>query len=134
MQQTKPRQPAYPVRVARSSAGLGLIAESDIPPNRFITEYWGEVVDEDTADSVAGKYLFDLGNGKAILGGTRKNIARYINHSCRANSEPRQRGNRIFIYSTKRIHAGEEISYDYGKEYFDAYIGPKGCRCKVCKK
>ena len=25
---------------------------------------------------------------------------------------------------------GEEITYDYGKEYFDEYIKPKGCRCE----
>lgn len=134
MQYVKPRQSKYPVRVARSSAGLGLIAESDIPPNRFITEYWGDVVADEVADKVAGKYLFDLDNGKTILGGTRKNVARYINHSCRANSEPRQEGDRIFIFSTKKIRSGEEINYDYGKDYFDAYIKPKGCLCKKCKK
>ena len=27
---------------------------------------------------------------------------------------------------------GEEIVYDYGKEFFDEYIKPKGCRCAKC--
>ena len=39
---------------------------------------------------------------------------------------------RVLIYARRNIDAGEELSYDYGKEYFDDLIKPKGCRCDHC--
>lgn len=129
-----PRTPPYPLRVGKGSSGFGVFASQDIPKGRFIIEYWGKLVSDKIADKVGGRYLFDLENGKVVLGGTRKNIARYINHGCRPNAEVRITGNRIFIYSTKRIKAGEELAYDYGKDYFNFYIKPYGCKCKTCLK
>lgn len=129
-----PRPTAFLLHVRRSAAGFGLFAAEDIPPKRFIIEYWGKLVPDEIANKVAGRYLFDLGNGKTILGATRKNIARYVNHACRPNSEARGYGNRILIYSKKPIKAGEEITYNYGKEYVDAYIKPHGCLCKTCQR
>ena len=129
-----PRPQKFTVRIGKSSAGLGLFAKEEIPPNRFVIEYWGKLVLDKVADTVSGRYLFGLGNGKTILGGTRKNIARYINHACRPNAEARTYGNRIYIYSKKRINAGDEITYSYGKEYTDAFIKPYGCLCKTCTK
>ena len=65
----------------------------------------------------------------------RKNIARYINHSCKPNAEsdvkPRKR--RVFIRAIKNIEEGEEITYDYGAEYFKAYLKPIGCKCDACE-
>ena len=129
-----PRPQLFPLRVGRSASGLGMFAVEEIPKKKFLIEYWGKLVSSDTADRVGGLYLFDLENGKAVLGATRKNKARYINHACRPNAEVRFVKNRIYIYSTKRIKAGEEITYDYGKEYFNDYIKPYGCRCKTCVK
>ncbi len=129
-----PRPPTYALRVGKSASGFGIFANEDIPANRFLIEYWGELVPTDEADKVGGRYLFDMETGKTVLGGTRKNTARYINHACKPNAEVRFSGDRIFIFSTKRIKKGEEIVYDYGKEYFDAYIKPHGCRCMGCLK
>jgi len=39
---------------------------------------------------------------------------------------------RVFIKAIKNIAAGEEFTYDYGKEYVDEYIKPYGCRCTPC--
>ncbi len=127
----QPRPSKYPVRVGRSVAGLGLYARTNIPKNRFVIEYWGEIVDDQTADKINGRYLFDLGDGKTISGGTRKNLARYINHACRPNCEARQVQDRMYIFSIKPIKAGEELTYDYGKEYVKTFIKPH-CSCKTC--
>lgn len=129
-----PRPPIFALRVGKSPTGFGLFAVEDIPAKRFIIEYWGELVPSEVADRVAGRYLFDLENGKTILGGTRKNIARYANHGCRPNAEVRISKNRVYIYSTKRIKAGEEVNYDYGEEYFDTFITKSKCLCRTCVK
>jgi SET domain-containing protein len=129
-----PRPPVFSLRRGKGTSGLGIFAEEDIPPRRFILEYWGKLVRSEVADTVGGRYLFDLENGKTVLGGTRKNLARYINHACRPNAEVRFAKNRIFIYSTKKIKAGEEVTYDYGKDYFKMFIKPYGCRCRTCLK
>ncbi|MEO5927370.1 MAG: SET domain-containing protein-lysine N-methyltransferase [Patescibacteria group bacterium] len=129
-----PRPQLFPLRVGRSSSGFGVFAVEEIPAKKFIIEYWGKLVSDAVADRVGGRYLFDLENGNAILGGTRKNTARYINHACRPNAETRTIKNRIYVYSRKRIKAGDEITYNYGKEYFDDFIKPHGCRCPTCVK
>jgi SET domain-containing protein len=69
-----------------------------------------------------------------IDGNIKENTARYINHSCRPNCEAEGPKGRIYILSTRNIKAGEELTYDYGKEYFETYIKPFGCKCVKCNK
>ena len=87
-------------------------------------------------DAVENKYLFELNNRWTIDGSVRKNIARYINHACKPNAEsdvkPRKR--KVFIRAIKNIEPGEEINYDYGTDYFKAYLKPIGCKCAACEK
>lgn len=115
--------------VKKSNAGLGLFATAPIKKGSFIIEYVGPLLGENEVDKKGGKYLFALGKKWTIDGTARQNIARYINHSCvGTNCEPTQYALHIKIRATKNIKAGEELLYDYGKEYFDAFIG-KLCRC-----
>lgn len=127
-----PRPQKFKTIVKKSKAGLGLYAGENIPKNRFIIEYWGKLVTDEEAEKICGKYLFELGNGKTIDGTTRENTARYANHSCRPNAEVRIASSRVFIHAIKPIKAGDEIVYDYGKEYFNHFIKPHGCRCVKC--
>jgi SET domain-containing protein len=39
---------------------------------------------------------------------------------------------RVLIYARRNIRPGEELSYDYGKEYFEELIRPVGCKCARC--
>jgi len=66
----------------------------------------------------------------------RKNVARYINHACKPNAESdvRPRKRKVFIRAIKNIEPGEEINYDYGTDYFKAYLKPIGCKCAACEK
>ena len=134
MSQPFPRPPVYAFRVGKGTSGFGIFAQEDIPSGKFLLEYWGDVVPTEKADEIGGRYLFDLENGKTILGSTRKNIARYANHACKPNAEVRVQKDRVFLYSIKKIKTGDEITWDYGKEYFDWFIKPYGCRCKGCEK
>jgi hypothetical protein len=38
------------------------------------------------------------------------------------------------IRAIKKIEPGEEINYDYGTDYFKAYLKPIGCKCDACEK
>jgi uncharacterized protein len=89
-----------------------------------------------TAEEVArrrGKYFFEIEEEYAIDGSPRANAARYINHSCRPNTEAFITRKRVWVWSKEAIGAGDEITLDYGKDYFDDYIRPKGCRCAECQ-
>lgn len=117
--------------VKRSATGLGLFTLQPIAADRRIIEYIGPIISAEEADKSGGKYLFELDEKRAIDGKARSNTARYINHSCRPNAKAYTSGKRIWIWSLKKIKAGEEITIDYGKEYLDAHI--KKCKCQKCE-
>ncbi len=124
----------YTLRVRRSLTGKGLFVEQDIPKGSCIIEYKGKIVSEKMADNDRGKYYFEVDKNKVIDGNIPSNLARYINHSCAPNCEAIGPKGKIFIFSLKRIKAGTELFYDYGKEYFDEHIKIKGCQCSKCSK
>ncbi|MEX0916996.1 MAG: SET domain-containing protein [Candidatus Paceibacterota bacterium] len=132
-QKTKKERLEEKFRVGRSSAGLGLFAKVSFKRDEKLLEYTGEMITGEEADRRGGKYLFEIGKKHVIDGKERGNIARYINHSCSPNAEPEIDGRRVFVYAIKSIKEGDEITYNYGKEYYDDYIKPHGCRCEAKK-
>ena len=127
-----------PYRVGRSPTGLGLFATKPIRKGAKIIRYFGPLLDSKKKkdDAIENKYLFELNGRWTIDGSVRENIARYINHACKPNAEsdvkPRKR--KVFIRAVKNIEPGEEINYDYGTDYFKAYLKPIGCKCAACEK
>ena len=125
-------------RVGRSRTGLGLFATKPIKKGTKIIRYFGPLLDsrKKKDDAIENKYLFELSNRWTIDGSVRKNIARYINHACKPNAEsdvkPRKR--KVVIRAIKNIEPGEEINYDYGTDYFKAYLKPIGCKCDACER
>ena len=119
-------------RVKRSESGLGLFATKLIPKRKRIIEYTGPRISNDEVEKSSGKYFFGVNKQWSIDGSGRDNIARYINHSCRPNAEAIISRGRIWIWSKKNIKPGEEIVYDYGKEYFEGIIKEIGCKCGKC--
>jgi SET domain-containing protein len=127
-----------PYRVGRSKTGLGLFATRPIKKGTRIIRYFGPILDSriPAQDDIENKYLFELNGRWTIDGSVRKNIARYINHSCRPNAESdvRPRERKVYIRAIRNIEAGDEINYDYGTDYFKAYLKPIGCKCNACEK
>lgn len=121
---------SYTLRVGRSYAGLGLFSESEIPKNACVIEYVGREISKEEQYTSNSKYLFEINNRKTIDGKPRINKAGYINHSCKPNCEPIIHKNRVFIFAKRAIHPGEELTYDYGKEYVKEYCAP--CKCTAC--
>jgi hypothetical protein len=122
----------FDLAVKRSSAGLGLFAREAIPKKACVIEYTGVLLTSEEYLASNSRYLFDVGRNKTIDGAPRWNRARYINHSCRPNCDIEIQNGRVFIQARRNIKPGEELSYDYGKEYFDEYIG-RNCRCLKCR-
>ncbi|MFN5672754.1 SET domain-containing protein [Bradyrhizobium sp.] len=127
-----------PYRVGRSRTGLGLFATKPIKKGTKIIRYFGPILDskKKDEDAIENKYLFELTNRWTIDGSVRENVARYINHACRPNAESdvRPRKRKVFIRAIKDIEPGDEINYDYGTDYFKAYLKPIGCKCDACEK
>src|SRR5580658_5977299 len=127
-----------PYRVGRSRTGLGLFATKPIKKGAKIVRYFGRLLDsrKKKDDAIENKYLFELNGRWTIDGSVRKNIARYINHACKPNAEsdvnPRKR--KVVIRAIRKIEPGDEINYDYGTDYFKAYLKPIGCKCDACER
>jgi SET domain-containing protein len=127
-----------PYRIGRSRTGLGLFATKPIRKGAKIVRYFGPLLDSRNKkhDDIENKYLFELNGRWTIDGSVRKNVARYINHACRPNAESdvSARKRKVVIRAIKNIEPGEEINYDYGTDYFKAYLKPIGCKCDSCEK
>jgi len=122
------------VRRAEKGAGLGLFTEEFIKKGDYIIDYVGEILPNAKCEDHLGKYLFEVDDHFTIDGAGRENIARYINHSCVPNTEVEIEDGEIKIYAIKDMVKGDEIVYDYGKEYFNEFIKPIGCKCTKCMK
>ena len=122
----------FKLKVKRSRSGLGLYTEEPIKRGSFIIEYYGPILTNKERDVVGGKYLFETSYNRTIDGSGRYNTARYANHCCQPNCEVEIIRGRVYILAKRNIKKGEELTYDYDKEYFDAYIKPNGCKCVSC--
>jgi uncharacterized protein len=80
------------------------------------------------------RYQFEINKRWTIDGSPRWNLARYINHSCRPNAKPVGRSGGIVIVALRRIEPGEEITYDYGRDYLKHFLENDGCRCAACRR
>src|SRR4029079_17014113 len=120
-------------RVGRSHVGLGLVANEFIDKGSFIVEYKGRMLPDAVACELSdrgAKYLYEINSRWSVDGSSRRNVARYANHSCRPNAESDvTRDKKIIIRAIKRIFPGDEITYDYGRDYFNLIIKKLGCKC-----
>ncbi|VAW32072.1 hypothetical protein MNBD_CPR01-75 [hydrothermal vent metagenome] len=121
------------VRVGRSSAGLGLFATDFFQKGEHIVEYVGKRLTNKEVDKIVeNRYLLQINEKYTIDGSTRANIARYANHSCKPNAETDTFRGRAYIIAKKTIRPGDEITWNYGKAYFDDFIKDGGCKCSEC--
>jgi SET domain-containing protein len=123
-------------RVGRSRTGLGLFATTLIAKGVAIVQYKGRRLPTREArkrERRSGhKYMFELNNRWSIDGSSRGNLARYVNHACRPNAEFELVKGKLVLRSCKELAPGDEITCDYGTDYFDLFIAPIGCRCATC--
>ena len=126
-----------PFRVGRSRTGLGLFATAPIKKRGFIVEYSGRRLTTEQADKLearGNRYLYEYNSRWTIDGTSRRNIGRYANHSCRPNAEAYRTRGRVFLRAIKTINPGDEITYNYGRDYFLNVITARGCKCVKCRE
>ena len=123
-----------PYRVARSRSGLGLFATAAIAKGAFIVEYTGpRITNAESArrEARGARYMFELDSRWTVDGSGRSNIARYANHSCRPNAESDIVKGKVILRAIRSIAPGDEITFDYGEEYFELFL-KAGCKCEKC--
>jgi hypothetical protein len=125
-----------PCRVGRSRTGLGLFATTPIKRGVVIAEYTGRRIRTKEAREKertrGARYMFEINSRWTIDGSPRSNVARYVNHACKPNAEAIEDNRRIFLRARRRIEPGEEITYDYGRAYFELFFADGGCCCATC--
>lgn len=111
------------------SKGWGLFAKEDIPPEKFVIEYMGEVIDgtefgqrfKRAKDKKQNNFYFlTLGSNLYIDAFNYGNEARFINHSCDPNVEPNkwtvysngQEQIRIGLFSLRKILVVSAIAFN----------------------
>ncbi|XP_078445264.1 histone-lysine N-methyltransferase ASHH3-like isoform X2 [Wolffia australiana] len=137
--------------VQTEKCGSGIIADEDIKQGEFIVEYVGEVIDDKTCEERLWRmkhggetnfYLCEINRDMVIDATFKGNKSRYINHSCKPNTEMQKwtinGETRIGIFATRNIKKGDDLTYDYQFVQFgadqDCYCGADGCRKKLGSK
>jgi SET domain-containing protein len=123
----------FRLSVHRSHSGRGLFAQERIRKGSCVIEYIGRPATPRQMKLNRGKYLFWTSDTTMIDGNIPANVARFINHSCAPNCEIKIRRRRIYVIALRAIEPGEELSYDYGEEYFDMHLVGR-CRCSKCSE
>jgi hypothetical protein len=121
-------------RIGRAGTGLGfgLYARQPFKSGEIVAEYTGKKIPTKEADKLETRYLFEIDKEWTIDGSPRSNTARYMNHACFPNCESDIVDGKIIITAVRDVEPGEELTFDYGEEYFDEFIKPVGCKCADC--
>ena len=110
--------------------GKGLFAKSTIRARRKIGDLGGEIIGQsEVCRRTTGRQriaIVELRNGTAIDASRCGNELKYINHSCSPNTYIRIFHGRVEFYALSDIHAGEELTCDYGETH---HKGKRQCQC-----
>uniref|UniRef100_A0AAX7VM72 Histone-lysine N-methyltransferase, H3 lysine-36 specific n=2 Tax=Astatotilapia calliptera TaxID=8154 RepID=A0AAX7VM72_ASTCA len=130
-----------PVEIFRTlSCGWGLRGFSDIRKGAFISEYVGEVIDEEECrarirhaqeNDICNFYMLTLDKDRIIDAGPKGNQARFMNHSCQPNCETQKwtvnGDTRVGLFALQDIPKGEELTFNYNLECRGN--GKTACKC-----
>jgi len=117
--------------------GWGCQAAERVKKGEIIDEYVGEIVQgaettvrTEMADYLRRNYIFSLDSQRLVDSARAANETRFINHgsedelNCQSEVIYSSDDWRIVLKASRDIEPGEELLFDYGKEYF----GDKGIR------
>ena len=120
--------------------GYGLRADADLSPDDFIYEYIGEVIGETQfrkrmihydEEGIKHFYFMSLTQGEFVDATKKGNLGRFCNHSCNPNCYVDKwvvgENLRMGIFAERKIHEGEEITFNYNVDRYGA--DPQPCYC-----
>ncbi len=120
--------PSVSVRWISERVGYGLFAEEELVPSSYVGEYTGIVRRNDRKyfeplNNYCYEYPVDDEIGRSfVIDATQGNLTRFINHSARPNLKPIHVFYAGFFHlifvALRSIQKGEELSYDYGENYW----------------
>ncbi|XP_075889025.1 histone-lysine N-methyltransferase, H3 lysine-36 specific [Nelusetta ayraudi] len=130
-----------PVEIYRTlSSGWGLRAVSDIKKGAFVSEYVGEVIDEEECrarirhaqeNDISNFYMLTLDKDRIIDAGPKGNQARFMNHCCQPNCETQKwtvnGDTRVGLFALQDIPQGVELNFNYNLECLGN--GKTVCKC-----
>ncbi|KAI5620223.1 histone-lysine N-methyltransferase, H3 lysine-36 and H4 lysine-20 specific [Silurus asotus] len=122
------------------SRGWGLRCYHDIKKGAFVSEYVGEVIDEEECrarikqaqeNDIGNFYLLTLDKDRIIDAGPKGNQARFMNHCCQPNCETQKwtvnGDTRVGLFALVDIAAGTELTFNYNLECLGN--GKTVCKC-----
>nr|XP_061792760.1 histone-lysine N-methyltransferase, H3 lysine-36 specific-like [Nerophis lumbriciformis] len=122
------------------SRGWGLRSVSDIKKGAFVSEYVGEVIDEEECRArikhaqekdIYNFYMLTLDKDRIIDAGPKGNQARFMNHSCQPNCETQKwtvnGDTRVGLFALQDILKGVELTFNYNLECLGN--GKTACKC-----
>ncbi|XP_034545785.1 histone-lysine N-methyltransferase, H3 lysine-36 specific [Notolabrus celidotus] len=122
------------------SCGWGLRAVSDIKKGAFVSEYVGEVIDEEECrarikhaqeNDICNFYMLTLDKDRIIDAGPKGNLARFMNHSCQPNCETQKwtvnGDTRVGLFALQDIPKDVELKFNYNLECLGN--GKTACKC-----
>ncbi|XP_053334327.1 histone-lysine N-methyltransferase, H3 lysine-36 specific [Clarias gariepinus] len=130
-----------PVDIFRTlSRGWGLRSINDIKKGAFVSEYVGEVIDEEECrarirhaqeNDISNFYMLTLDKDRIIDAGPKGNQARFMNHCCQPNCETQKwtvnGDTRVGLFALVDIPAGVELTFNYNLECLGN--GKTVCKC-----
>ncbi|KAM9795668.1 histone-lysine N-methyltransferase, H3 lysine-36 specific-like [Neosynchiropus ocellatus] len=122
------------------SRGWGLRGVADIKKGAFVSEYVGEVIDEEECrarirhaqeNDICNFYMLTLDKDRVIDAGPKGNEARFMNHSCQPNCETQKwtvnGDTRVGLFALEDIPKGVELTFNYNLECRGN--GKTACKC-----
>jgi SET domain-containing protein len=133
-----PRFASFKLVIRRSRIErFGVFTQETIPVGKKVIQYTGQPISEREfthrvvtavwAGKARRTYTVRRDGRSLLDGAVGGSGAEFINHSCDPNLTVRKIRGRIFLYSFRRIKAGEELTVDY------AFRCTCPCRCGSSK-
>lgn len=136
VERKQPMRVGVDVEIRSNDKGRGLYACRDIAEGELIGRYDGKHIsmNEFESSDSSGTYAMVLANNMVVDGedASSSSFVRYLNHSRRrANciSQDAWEASEgdvtaaVYLEAATDIAEGQELLFDYGSEYWDAYIG-----------
>jgi SET domain-containing protein len=120
----------FRMQIGRSAKHrYGVFALEDIPASRRVIEYTGKHLSLEQACRIPAPkdiYIARISSKLYVDGRRGGSGAEFMNHSCAPNLATRSIGRHLYLYSRRKIRAGDELTWNYR---YPIKLKRVPCRC-----